>query len=315
MRKLTLLVILSLSINSASFGHAQPAKADRDPDADLAATFASAAGSDDASMEARIAALTALTKLGPKAIGARDSLRYLLLHQPAKVNDYQKDLLVLHTAQALGAMGHGAFPAIKELAEVKVTDPLARKAIVAAMLAIGAPLAPASAPAPASSQLPATVDSLREWLKDPKDESRRLYAALSLRDKVTADLKDSSALLADLIGAMKDPNARVRDAARESAKQLVKVPDSAFGYVVALAEMLRDPDAGLRLQAARGLGGCRWTAWYALPFLCAALESDPDASVRHAAWLAIVEIWSGITPFPIFPLAPGPWPLHAPGLV
>jgi len=106
-------------------------------------------------------------------------------------------------------------------------------------------------------------------------------------DRAVRELVEmGEASVPSLIPALKDPEARVRNAA---AAALWGLGPKARGAVGALAEALGDPDAGVRLGVAMALEGVGPAASPAVPALARAVR-DRDGNVRLWAAKALGRI-------------------------
>ena len=114
------------------------------------------------------------------------------------------------------------------------------------------------------------MPALIEALRDP-DPGMRWRAAEALRHIGPSAAAAAPALVE---AALRDPNEDVCEAATEALGQ-TSIP------VPALIEALRDPDAGVRLRAARVLSRIRWGP-NTVGALIEALD-DPEEDVRKAA--------------------------------
>jgi hypothetical protein len=259
-----------------------------------------AARDTSASVEARIAALDALGKLGTKVPTEKAAQITPLLDPDAGVFPYQRDLFIFHVARALAAIGYNASGAIDRLAQVQhnATSPLTRKAITDAIVAIGTAAEPDEKP-----------DPVKGWLTDlsDKDEGKSLRAAASLAVYLKTKPADRDNVLDKLLDAMKDSTfSSVRRVAAEAAKNelCIKVGQKAEGksagpvkkYIEGLTAMLTNgsqPGGSAQevLFAARevGIAGANVDDIKVLKLLLGLQDSD-DPDIRSVANNALARI-------------------------
>jgi beta-lactamase regulating signal transducer with metallopeptidase domain len=120
---------------------------------------------------------------------------------------------------------------------------------------------------------PGAIEPLRSALRDPNPVVRRI-AVWGLSEMRPAPAKEAAHPVAELLD---DPDAAVRGQAARALGDF-----QSDGYAEQLAQLLRDPSADVRLQAAHALGDLQ------NPNSRAALTAatrDPDSAVRSkAAW-------------------------------
>lgn len=240
---------------------------------------------DDHQIQVRIAALEALAQIGPKATAAVPELKKLLCR--VKSENDQTDLLVFHTALALAAMGknaRGAIPALV-LAQGKVSDPKAKKALSTAVFALSLAQPP---PAAAPPQKDVDVKALIKDLNNQNKEVRKKAA-----DALKQVAKDIASGMTDLINAMKNQDPDVADAAQEFISQLIIQAQSATqAYVILLSNSLNDQKPTNRQKAAEKLGALGKAAANAIPFLQDRKNNpnEKDPNVKKAIEEAITNI-------------------------
>jgi HEAT repeat protein len=209
----------------------------------------------------RVEAARTLTKLGARAAVAVPDLVAVL----DRLRGSEQETLQEAVVEALGQMGSAAKVALPSLAKATrrtIDIDLAIKSSTDLILNAS------------DSQ---DIDALTQLLQS-RDASLRVRAAKALGDLGPA----ARAAVPGLLAALADPDGDVRRTTITAVRLIQPNAPPPEALIRALATDLRDPDANLRLQAARTLGRLGAAAASAAPDL-AALRTDPDPDVRRAA--------------------------------
>jgi HEAT repeat protein len=177
----------------------------------------------DPNVQARIAAATALGRIGPEAHGSIPGL-IEALHD-------KHEYVRAESARALSRMGTMAATAVQPLFETTVDEDISVRHNAAEALARIGPVA-----------YPALIERLKH-----EDKHVRVEAAYGLGVTGSDATDDVCLALAD---ALKDPD---RDVRQFAAQSLGKIGPAAKLAVPALIELLQDEDQFVRLHAANGL--------------------------------------------------------------
>jgi hypothetical protein len=291
MRKRILLAVAVLLVPCAAGRGADPVPSD----GQLALAYYGIAEASTETVQARIAAIDQLGKLGPKVPVAVLALRGFLHTPPPDMA--KNETLMQSVVKALGSCGPAAREALPDLVKAISTYPKLSKDIEDALALIGKPAQPAQPP----------QDDVKALLKDlgDKDPIKRSKAAGALGDK--ANVLNVSTVLPPLLEAMNDPVTDVRRPAAESAKKALDVAKKALdadktappeytkwrqGYVDGLGYMLGEKmDTNERAFAAEALGEIDPApANVPTALLKAASDAEKDAKVKEAATKAIKKI-------------------------
>lgn len=245
-------------------------------DDDVANRLALTALSRSSQREARLAALQALTELGPKASAAIETLKTILRDGvlPADQSEL-KELVVFLTAQALAAIGEKARSAIPVLVEAqgKVSDPKAKKALATAVVAITLAAQAPQLPPPPSSL---TIDQLLANLRPNKNVQVRRDAAKELNKRAA----EIATALPKLVDATKDVDTQTAAAARQAVEQIILATQKwTQSYIQLRVADLASQDESTREQAAKDLGNLGTLAANALPFLRDRLKVEEKSGV------------------------------------
>jgi HEAT repeat protein len=216
-------------------------------------------------LAARVEAARTLAKLGARASSAVTDLVAVLERIMGREQEPLQEALI----EALGEMGAAARPALPALAKAthRTADiDLAVRRATEAIVAAGD-----------DQQISALVQQLQS-----RDAGTRLRAAKSLGDLGPA----ARGAVAGLTGALTDTDGDVRRAAVTALRAIQPGARPTEALIRAIATDLRDPDANVRLIAARTLGRIGPVAAAAAPDL-EPLRNDPDPDVRRAAAFAL----------------------------
>lgn len=226
-------------------------------------------------LAARVEAARTLAKLGARAAVAVPDLVAVL----DRLRGTEQEPLQEAIVEALGQMGSAARAALPTLAKSTqrtIDIDLAIKSSTDLILSAS------------DSQ---DISALTQQLQS-RDASLRMRAAKALGDIGPA----ARAAVPGLVAVLTDPDGDARRAAVAALRFVQPNVPPSEALVRAIATDLRDPDANIRLLAARSLGRLGPAAAIAAPDL-AALRNDPDPDVRRAAGQAFALV-----------TAPGPGP-------